>query len=630
MQTNSAMDKPTIYDYLLLQPRPDDLPELAQSKTRIILVAVTWLGVLIARFGFGFHGGIIDLMTWVLLPGYLLFSYINTLHILRHPELQHWRLNLSLIGDCFMVSFGLYAMGSNGIVWYPVFIWIMIGNGFRFGVQRLHVAMLATTFGFLVASIANGLWQTHLPIATGLFVGILILPIFFSSILRRLDAANEELKRRIDESEYQATHDQLTKLPNRLLLEDRLGHALSRARRGHKNLAVLFIDVDNFKSINDNFGHPVGDALLTQYAERMSGSLREGDTLVRLGGDEFIVVLEDISESVQAAQFAERLLERITDYYHVNGYEFFVTASVGIAYYPDDGEDINSLMRNADTAMYKAKEQAGKSYEIYSREMSQNVAERLSISLDLRKALEGDQFKLYYMPIVDVQSGVVTAAEALLRWHSPERGLVGPAEFLEVLESSELIFPVGLWVMETACRQRQQWVQAGIDAMGVSVNVSPRQFRDPAFPGKVKDIIQRTGIPPTALRLEITESVLIDSVELVERHILALKNLGVAILLDDFGTGYSSIGSLKHLSIDALKIDKSFLDGVPDNADSCALINSAIAIGNNLRMYVVAEGVEEERQFEWLKQSGCEYSQGYFHKRPVPASEFLEYLQAQE
>ena len=624
------MDKPTIYDYLLLQSRPDDLPELAQAKTRVILTAMTWLGMLIARFGFGFQGEIIDLMIWVLLPGYLLLSYINTLHILSHPELRSWRLNLSLIGDCAMVSFGFYAMGINGVVWYPIYVWVMIGNGFRFGVQRLHVAMLATTVGFLVASIANGLWQTHLPIAMGLFVGILILPIFFSTILQRLNAANEELKRRIDESEYQATHDQLTRLPNRLLLEDRLGHALSRANRAHKNLAVLFIDVDNFKSINDNFGHSVGDTLLTQYAERMSRSLREGDTLVRLGGDEFIIVLEDITESVQAAQFAERLLEQITDYYHVNGYEFFVTASVGIAYYPDDGEDIDSLMRNADTAMYKAKEQAGKSYQIYSREMSQNVAERLSLSLDLRKALEGDQFQLYYMPIVDTESGVVKAAEALLRWHSPERGLVAPAGFLDVLESSELIFPVGLWVMETACLQRQQWVEAGFDAMGISVNVSPRQFRDPAFPEKVQEIIQNTGIPPTALRLEITESVLIESVELVEQHILTLKEVGVGILLDDFGTGYSSIGSLKHLSIDALKIDKSFLDGVPDNADSCALINSAIAIGNNLRMYVVAEGVEEERQLEWLKQSGCEYSQGYFHKRPVPAPEFIEYLRDQE
>ena len=234
------------------------------------------------------------------------------------------------------------------------------------------------------------------------------------------------------------------------------------------------------------------------------------------------------------------------------------------------------------------------------------------------------------MPIVDAQTGVVAAAEALLRWNSPEHGLVPPAEFLDVLEGSELIFPVGLWVMETACRQRQLWAQDGIENLGISVNVSPRQFRDPAFPAKVQEIIKSTGIPSTALRLEITESVLIENVELVERHLVTLKEMGVGVLLDDFGTGYSSIGSLKHLSIEALKIDKSFLDGVPDNPDSCALINSAIAIGNNLRMYVVAEGIEETRQWEWLKASGCEYSQGFFHSKPVPAADFLEYLQAHE
>ncbi|MBI2312658.1 MAG: EAL domain-containing protein [Betaproteobacteria bacterium] len=421
--------------------------------------------------------------------------------------------------------------------------------------------------------------------------------------------------------EHLATRDSLTGLPNRVLLNDRLDQALLSAQRNGEMVAVLFIDLDRFKTINDSLGHHVGDELLKQVAERLGACVRKGDTLSRLGGDEFVVALEGLRSAQDATIVAEKVLQTVTQPYPIEGHMLDTSCSIGIGIYPADGGDIKTLLRNADTAMYHAKEKGRNNYQFFSHDMNVRVVERLNLESALRRALERDEFVLHYQPQVDLKSGRVVGAEALIRWQHPEKGLVSPATFIPVAEESGLIVPIGEWVLFAACTQGRAWSLQGHDALRMGVNLSVRQLnRDLAK--TLAAIVKATDFDPRRLDLEITESLLMRNVEDTLSALDELNRLGVQISIDDFGTGYSSLSYLRRLPIDAVKIDRAFVRDLGISRDDAAIVAAIIAMARSLQIRVIAEGVESPNQLEILGTLQCNEYQGYLFGKPVPAEEF--------
>jgi len=420
---------------------------------------------------------------------------------------------------------------------------------------------------------------------------------------------------------YLAHHDVLTELPNRVLFFDRLAHALDRSRSPARSVAVLFLDLDRFKIINDTLGHDVGDRALLDLARRLTRCVRRGDTIARLGGDEFAVILEDMQSPEQVSAVAEKMLEALVPAIEVDGRELFISASIGISLHPVDGNDPQTLLKHADIAMYRAKEQGRNTFRFYSADMSARAFERLSLETSLRYALERDEFELYYQPQVDLLSGNVVGVEALLRWHHPEMGLVSPLDFIPVLEETGLILPVGEWVMREACRQVQLWRAEGCASLRLAVNLSSRQFNAPGLPELMVAVLAETGIDPLCLELEITESTLVQHGTETEETFQALADLDLRVAIDDFGTGYSSLSYLKRFSIDTLKIDRAFIADVTHDPDDAAIVQAVIAMARQLNIQVVAEGVETEAQLEFLRAQGCDVVQGFLFSPPLPAAE---------
>ncbi|MBI1394842.1 MAG: EAL domain-containing protein [Betaproteobacteria bacterium] len=419
-----------------------------------------------------------------------------------------------------------------------------------------------------------------------------------------------------------ATRDPLTGLPNRLLLHDRLDQGLLNARRSRQALALMFLDLDRFKNINDSLGHDVGDLLLKEVASRMQGCLRKGDTLSRLGGDEFVVTVEGLQHAEDAAQVARKILTALARPMEIAGHTLTTSCSIGISIYPSDADDVPTLMKNADTAMYHAKEKGRRNYQFFSREMNIRAVERHDLETALRLALDRDEFVLYYQPQVDIASGRLAGVEALLRWRHPKKGIVLPSTFIEVAEETGLIEAIGLWVLRNACEQCKAWQDRGYPAVRVAVNVSARQFTHPTeFARNVQRTLARTGLDPTCLELEMTESVIWrtadDSVQAFRR----LGKLGTRLAVDDFGTGYSSLSNLKQLPIDTLKIDRSFVRDVDSDKDSDVIIATIIGMAHSLDLRVTAEGVENLGQLSALKRLGCDEYQGFLFNKPVPAEE---------
>jgi len=430
-----------------------------------------------------------------------------------------------------------------------------------------------------------------------------------------------------------ASHDALTGLPNRALLLDRLGQALTRAARHRRVAAVLFLDLDRFKFVNDSFGHNMGDQLLKAVAQRLSSCVRTDDTVARLGGDEFVIVLEDMAHARDAALIAQKMLDQFTQPFRVEDseagtQEFYFTVSIGISLYPSDGEDAHTLLKNADVAMYRAKEQSGNSYQFFTPELNARAHRRLNLESALHRALEQEQFVLHYQPQVDRQTGKITAVEALLRWRHPEQDLIAPEEFIPLLEETALIVPVGEWVLRAACMQQRAWRDAGLASLRVGVNLSVRQLRHGRFVDSVVRTLADTGMEPGHLELEITESTIMRQVEEVLGMLRALSALGVDLAMDDFGTGYSSLSYLKRLPLSTIKIDKSFVGDITTDEDDAAIVAATIAMAHSLRLKVVAEGVETREQFDFLCERGCDAMQGYFFSKPLPAEEIPRLLQA--
>jgi len=426
--------------------------------------------------------------------------------------------------------------------------------------------------------------------------------------------------------EYLANHDPLTGLPNRLLLNDRIKQGIARAQRTDEQLAVLFIDLDLFKKINDSLGHPAGDQLLQAVATRLSACVRAKDTVARLGGDEFVVVLDDISDMTSVVSLAEMILFAIAAPLTIDNHPVYVSASIGISTFPNDGNDSVTLLANADAAMYKAKESGRNAFWFCDAELTQLARHQLNLESALRRALQEQEFVLHYQPQIEVATGAVVGVEALIRWNHPASGLIPPGEFIPFAEQTGLIVPLGEWILLAACRQLKAWLDEGIGSITVAVNISPRQFASRDILKQIRSALDTTGIPPQLLELEITEGAIMERGEHAADALKALKALGVRLSIDDFGTGYSSLAYLRRFPIDTLKIDQSFMRDIPHDESAIEITKTIIALGQNLHMQVLAEGVETEAQFRFLKSLGGNLSQGYLHSRPVAAAVLADFL----
>jgi diguanylate cyclase (GGDEF)-like protein/PAS domain S-box-containing protein len=427
---------------------------------------------------------------------------------------------------------------------------------------------------------------------------------------------------------HSAQHDFLTGLPNRMLLNDRVRQAIALAPRHLKKVAVMFLDLDGFKHINDSLGHPTGDKLLQSIAKRLVDCVRAADTVSRQGGDEFVVLLSEIEQAEDAAITARRMLQAVAEAHPIDQHDLHVTTSIGLSVYPDDGLDSETLIKNADTAMYQAKEHGRQSYQFFKPAMNVRAVERQSLEEGLRRALERKEFAVHYQPKINLKTGEICGAEALLRWTHPTRGPISPADFIPVAEDCGLILSMGQWVLREACTQARAWLDARLRFGVMAVNISSMEFRDDNFLGGVFATLHESGLEPKSLELEITETVLMKRAESAATILKTLRAKGVQIAVDDFGTGYSSLSYLRKFPIDALKIDQSFVCQLTTVPDETAIVTAVISLGRSLNLRVIAEGVETQAQLEFLRALHCDEAQGYFFSRPVPAAQFAHLLRA--
>ncbi len=438
-----------------------------------------------------------------------------------------------------------------------------------------------------------------------------------------------ERKRSERQIEFLAYHDPLTGLPNRVLLEDRLQQAMAHADRNQTQLAMMFMDLDNFKQINDSLGHAAGDCLLQEVASRLGDCVRETDTVSRQGGDEFILLLTDLQEIDGCLPVLSKIMNRLQDPFMVDDNELSTSVSIGVATYPADGTDFESLRKKADMAMYRAKEAGRNTYRFFDEAMNSEAVEHLVIRNGLRRALERKELRLHYQPQIDLSSGQVIGAEALLRWQHPELGLVAPGRFIHIAEESGMIVPIGEWVLHTACEQAVAWQRAGLPPLLMAVNLSAVQFRRGNVEQSVTQALTQSGLDPALLELELTESILIQNVEQVLSTVKALKRLGVKLAIDDFGTGYSSLSYLKRFDIDKLKIDQSFIRDLATDPDDAAIVHAVVQMAHSLNLKAIAEGVEHAAMLGQLREFGCDEAQGYYFARPMPADDFAHFLARQ-
>jgi len=445
----------------------------------------------------------------------------------------------------------------------------------------------------------------------------------------QLEISKQEAESVASAMEYHAHHDALTGLPNRVLLYDRISSELAHARRQQSNAALLFLDLDRFKIINDSLGHAVGDQLLRIIARRLTDCVREEDTVARLGGDEFMVLLPRISGSADAGRIAKKINDSLVDPIACNGHELHITTSIGISIFPYDGTDAETLIKHADISMYRAKELGRNKAIYYTAEMNAGSRKQLAMETNLRKALERNQLSLFYQPKVDINSNRIVGFEALLRWKHPTMGFINPLDFVPVAEISGLIVPIGEWVLNTAFRQLKQWHKAGFTGLTISINLSSAQLSRPGFEDVLEQALLESGLDATAAEVEITENMAMENIDTAVSVLERLKYIGVRIAMDDFGTGYSSLNYLRRLPVDTVKIDKSFVREIPDSPDDVTIVQTIIAMAQSLKLSLIVEGIENVRQLNFFRQLGVNIVQGYLFSKPVEAAEILKMLESQ-
>jgi diguanylate cyclase (GGDEF)-like protein len=547
------------------------------------------------------------------------------------PSLTHAQ-TLMGIALIMLVAYAFQRDRSLVLVWCLVVL--------LFGVFRFKPREFLTTTLFMLAGYAlviNLLMQFR-PETVDVYLEwyqwawlALVLPAFamigarISELRTRILRTNEELTNALSTIQDMATHDSLTGLPNRASLADTLQHAISRAERDKTGLALFFLDLDHFKAINDTLGHPTGDQLLREIARRVRGTIRDSDLVARLGGDEFVVMVERVSDHENLRVLALKILAIIGEPIMLAEQEVKVSASIGIASFPEHGRDVSALLANADLAMYRAKALGRNRFNEYSLELGENAVERFEIERDMRRGLERREFHLYYQPKIEFSSGKMLGVEALIRWHHPELGVLYPDRFIRIAEDNGFIVTLGQWVIEQACRQVRLWQDARMPRFSVAVNLSANQLTDQSLVRNLAEALRSSGADPDLLELEITESVVMQNIDEATTLLEALRDLGVRLSIDDFGTGYSSLSYLKRLPVDILKVDRAFVKDLPHNRDDLAITRAVIAMAHGLAMKVVAEGVEERQQFDFLRDEGCDEFQGFFC-RPALESHDLEAL----
>ena len=437
-----------------------------------------------------------------------------------------------------------------------------------------------------------------------------------------------EIKKSEAKMRSMAMHDSLTGLPNRTMMSSMMSHSIKSAKRQHELMAIMFIDLDNFKTINDNYGHKEGDNVLIETAKRLKDVLREEDIVYRFGGDEFIVTLEHIKNSEDIAKIAQKLNQSLQIPYQTNDYTFYISCSIGIAIYPNDASSVDELIKNADAAMYQAKNKGKNRYSFYSHELGKQIQEELHIENLLRKSVENSEFEIYYQPKIDTKTLRITGLEALLRWNSKEKGVLSPAKFIPIAEKTGLIIPLGNWVLLQACKQIKKWHDNKLYTGNISVNISGVQLDNKNFVNSIKHVLKESGLSPYYLDLEVTESVLMNDLKHWSNTLDEIRDIGIDISIDDFGTGYSSLSYLRELPVDELKIDKSFIDDIPGDKDACAIVKSIISLAKTLSYKTVAEGVEKKEQQKYLVENGCDIIQGYYYSKPLSATDMEDFLKS--
>ncbi|PUA35607.1 diguanylate cyclase [Paenibacillus elgii] len=492
-------------------------------------------------------------------------------------------------------------------------------------IRALAPAVVIMAFAEIVElAVRYASWQTANLMGTmadlaGL--ALLMTPILYFVLT---DMRNREFT--VRQLTHLAYHDMLTGLPNRQKFQQTVGMSIRKAKLSGRKLSVMFIDLDRFKNVNDTFGHAFGDLLLTEAAERLKSWLQADDSVSRQGGDEFTVLIKDTSQPHDAEKVAQKIIHLLSQPFAIDGHELRVGCSIGIAMYPQDGEDPITLMKNADTAMYRAKELGKNGYQFYKAEMNDTVIQKLVMEEWLNKALEQEEFVLYYQPQVDIFTTRMNGMEALIRWNHPRLGFISPGEFIPLAEETGLIIPIGQWVLRTACKQNKAWQLAGFPPLKMAVNISPIQFHQHDFVQVVLDALQESGLEPRYLELEITEGIAMYHVDQVIQKLQTLRELGVHISMDDFGTGYSSLNYLKKFPIDKLKIAQQFVRDITVDPDDAAIVQAIMAMALSLKLNVIAEGVETEEQLSFLLDIKCREIQGYIYSKPVPANEFIDLM----
>lgn len=505
---------------------------------------------------------------------------------------------------------------------FPLLTWAALRFGMR-GATGATLIVGAVTLANVISG--QGLFARQSPLESLILLWLYTNVAAITGMV--LAATVVERLRAEERMRYLAQHDALTGLPNRVTLQAEIHQAMGRARRHNQLLAVIFVDIDRFKVINDTLGHSIGDKLLGQIGTRLHACVRQGDILTRHGGDEFIILLEDIKDREAVSKVARKVLDGLHLPFMIEGTPLYVTASIGISFFPNDGRDVDSLLKNADVAMYRAKDLGRNNYVYYAAEMNARAGERLAMENELRSALDRGEFLLHYQPQYDVTSGQVVGAEALLRWRRPDGELVPLDSFVPLLEETGLINLVGVWVLDTACVQLADWHARGAPHLRMAVNVSSHQLRDGAFPQQVTIALAQRNLSARFLELEITESMLVRQDAVVERNIEQLVGLGARLAVDDFGTGYSSLSYLHQLSIDTLKIDRAFVTNIPREENCVAIARAIVGLGKSLHLTLIAEGVEMPAQREFLHQLGCDTMQGFLFSPPVTASEFARLIE---